>query len=130
MTRKMTLLAAAAALSLLGLGNPATVAAWADASLDTTVLALTGLTGFFILAPYSMVGGGVLALDAGGRRAAATAAGLLDGIGYLGATAAGYGIANVVGRTGWRGSFSAMAAAVSGCAVLALGLYVFVERRR
>ena len=38
-------------------------------------------TGFFILAPYSMVGGGVLALDAGGQKAAAPAAGILDSVG-------------------------------------------------
>jgi sugar phosphate permease len=126
----MALFLVGAGLSLLGLAHPAQVAAVLGAGSDTTVLALTGATGFFILAPYSMVGGGVLALDAGGREAAATAAGLLDAIGYLGATLAGWGVAEAVTHAGWSTSFAAMAAAVFACAGLSIALWIFVERRR
>jgi sugar phosphate permease len=126
----MALFLVGGALSLFGLARPAAVAAALGLGLDATTLALTGATGFFILAPYSMVGGGVLALDAGGREAAATAAGLLDAVGYLGATAAGYGVAQAVTRAGWSTSFAVMAAAVLACAALALVLWLAVERRR
>jgi OPA family glycerol-3-phosphate transporter-like MFS transporter len=126
----LTLFLVGGALCLFGLAHPAHVAARLSLPLETTVLGLTGATGFFVLAPYSMVGGGVLALDSGGREAAATAAGLLDAIGYLGATAAGYGVAEAVTRAGWATSFAAMAAAVLACALLAVVLWLFVERRR
>jgi sugar phosphate permease len=126
----MALFLVGGGLSLLGLAHPAAAAGAIGAPRDAMLLALTGATGFFILAPYSMVGGGVLALDAGGRDAAATAAGLLDGIGYLGATTAGYGVATAVARGGWEASFGAMAASVFGCAVLSVVLWWRVERRR
>jgi sugar phosphate permease len=117
-------------LSLLGLAHPAALAGRFGAPLDGTIVVLTGLTGFFVLAPYSMVGGGVLALDAGGRAAAATAAGLLDSVGYIGATAAGWGVARAVARMGWAPAFAIMAATVFGCAALSVALWWRVERRR
>jgi sugar phosphate permease len=126
----MTLFLVGGALSLLGLSRPAAVAAGSGLPFDLTVLLLTGATGFFILAPYSMAGGGVLALDSGGRQAAATAAGLLDGVGYLGATLAGSGVARLQGRSGWGASFALMAGGVLLSALLALALYLTVERRR
>ena len=51
----------------------------------------------------------VVALDFGGRRTAGTAAGLLDGVGYLAATLSGVGIAKVLVRSGWSLAYSAMA---------------------
>jgi sugar phosphate permease len=91
-------------------------------SQESLALVLVGVTGFFLLAPYSMVGGGVLACDAGGKEAAATAAGLLDGVGYVAAVLAGLGVAEVVMRAGWTTAYLAMAglsaASVIVCAVL------------
>ena len=117
-----------AGVSLLGLARPAAVAAACGLPLPATALALTGATGFFILAPYSMVGGGVLALDAGGQAAAATAAGLLDAVGYLGATLAGVGVAEAVAHLGWGPSFAVLGALVLGAAVLSLVLWLLTER--
>ena len=69
---------------------------------------LIGVTGFFLLGSYSLVGG-VAALDFGGRRTAGTAAGLLDGVGYLGATLAGRGVAEAVKNLGWGRTYAIMA---------------------
>jgi sugar phosphate permease len=74
----------------------------------TWAVVLVGAAGFFLLAPYSMIGGGVVALDFGGRRTSGTAAGLLDGVGYLGATASGVGVAQLVMNGGWTSAFSLM----------------------
>jgi sugar phosphate permease len=78
---------------------------------------LIGVTGFFLLGSYSLVGG-VVALDFGGRRTAGTAAGLLDGVGYLGATLAGRGVAEAVKGLGWGGAYAIMAATAAGGIVL------------
>ncbi len=99
-------------LSLLGLLELPRAVTFAQhfihPALDHDVLALifVASAGFFIFGPYSMVGGGVVALDFGGRGTAATAAGLLDGVGYVGASLAGIGVARVVVAHGWQ---SAMA---------------------
>ena len=89
----------------------------------TLAVPLTGLAGFCLLGPYSMVGGGVIALDFGGRHAAATAAGLLDGIGYLGASLAGVGVAAIVDHSGWAGAWNALAAMGALAVVLSVPLW-------
>ena len=66
---------------------------------------LFGCTGFFLFAPYSMIGGGVLALDMSSKCSAATAVSLLDFSGYCGASLAGYCIAKVVSIGGWSATF-------------------------
>lgn len=68
----------------------------------------TGFVGFCLLGPYTMVGGGIIALDFGGVEAAATAAGVLDGVGYLAASLAGVGVAKAVQEVGWADSFFAL----------------------
>lgn len=107
--------------SLLALGHLEVVSAWTGLDRGTAAVALVGITGFFLLGPYSLVGG-VVALDFGGRRTSGTAAGLLDGVGYLGATAAGYGVAALVVARGWSYAYSVMAA----LAVVGVGLCVFL----
>lgn len=92
----------------------------------TVGVALVGLCGFFLFGPYSMVGGGVVALDFGGRATAATAAGLLDSAGYLAATMAGFGVAQLVTSRGWSFTFLSMA----GLTAIALVLCLFVWSRR
>ena len=85
--------------------------------------ALVGAAGFFVFGPYSMIGGGVVALDFGGRQSAATAAGLLDGIGYLGASLAGVGVARVVATWGWSIAFDILAALAASAVFLTLPLW-------
>jgi sugar phosphate permease len=95
-------------ISLLALGHLETVASAVGLERSTAAMVLVGVVGFFLLGPYSLVGG-VVALDFGGRRTAGTAAGLLDGIGYLAATLSGVGIAKVLVQSGWGMAYSAMA---------------------
>ncbi|MEW6056386.1 MAG: MFS transporter [Bdellovibrionota bacterium] len=78
-------------------------------TLSNTAMLLIGGVGFFLLGPYSLVGG-VVALDFGGQKTAGTAAGLLDGVGYLAATLSGIGVATLVVRSGWSQVFFLMAA--------------------
>ena len=69
---------------------------------------LWGLCGFGLLGPYSLLGGAV-SVDVGGRQAAAVAAGLVDGVGYLvGSILGGVGAAAVVQSQGWPFAFGIM----------------------
>ncbi len=89
----------------------------------TVAFLLVGAAGFFVFGPYSMIGGGVVALDFGGTRSAATAAGLLDCVGYLGASMAGVGVARVVGAWGWSTAFDLLAGLAASAMVLTLPLW-------
>jgi OPA family glycerol-3-phosphate transporter-like MFS transporter len=80
---------------------------------------------FFLIAPYSFCSG-VIALDLGGKRAGATAAGLIDSAGYLGATLSGYGIGSVAQYHGWQAAFTALAA-VAGLTTLPALLYLALQ---
>lgn len=68
-----------------------------------------GMIAFCLLGPYSFLGG-AMALDFGGKRAGATISGVIDGVGYLGAAAAGDGIARLSVHLGWQGVYLALAA--------------------
>ena len=96
------------------------------------IAAMVGLLGFFVLAPYSMVGGGVFALDYGGRQAAGTAANLLDGVGYTASIFAGIGVGRLLTSASgdWRSVFSLMTWAVFGCAGLSVLLSLLGRTRR
>lgn len=110
--------------SLLGLAFlPRVSEGWEGVTPSTLAFGLVGLSGFCLLGPYSMVGGGVLALDFGGRRTAATAAGLLDAVGYLGAALAGVGVARVVSASGWGTAFSILAIVAASTLVLTVPLW-------
>lgn len=80
-------------------------------------LVLVAAAGFCLLGPYSLIGG-IFALDVGGARLAGTASGALDGAGYLAATLAGIGVAQVVVHSGWAVAYLAMA----GLALVAVAL--------
>ena len=110
-------------LSLVGLAHLGGLAAQVGMAPQTLALPLTGLVGFCLLGPYSMVGGGVVALDFGGKDAAATAAGLLDGVGYFGASLAGVGVAAVVEHSGWSGAWHCLAAMAGGSVLLCIPLW-------
>jgi sugar phosphate permease len=64
-----------------------------------------------------------MALDFGGKKAGATISGVIDGVGYLGAAAAGDGIARLSVHTGWQGVYLALAAVSLLAAVGAGRLY-------
>jgi sugar phosphate permease len=71
---------------------------------------LIGGVGLFLLGPYSLLAG-ALALDVSGDRGVATAAGIIDGAGYLGASAAGVVLGSFADRWGWSAAFDILAAA-------------------
>jgi sugar phosphate permease len=104
----MAMLMVGLVISLLGLGHVEMIANWIGISRSSVALGLVGTVGFFLLGPYSLVGG-VVALDFGGRKTSGTAAGLLDGVGYLAASLAGVGIANLLVHAGWALAYSLMA---------------------
>jgi OPA family glycerol-3-phosphate transporter-like MFS transporter len=90
---------------------------------QTATVALIGLVAFCLLGPYSYLGG-AFALDFGGARAGALASGLIDGIGYLGGSLAGSGVAHLAVAYGWQGVFMGLAAVAIASAVAAGGLYL------
>jgi sugar phosphate permease len=71
-------------------------------------LALLSLVAFLLIGPYSYLAGAI-SLDLGGKRGAATACGIIDGLGYLGGTLAGAGVAKVSVTLGWQGAFHVLA---------------------
>ena len=83
----------------LGLGSPSQMAA----------VALVSLVAFLIIGPYSFLAG-AMSLDFGGKQGAATASGVIDGVGYFGGVLAGDTMARVSIAFGWAGFFIALAA--------------------
>ncbi len=72
---------------------------------------LVGLVGFLMLGPYSYLAGAI-SLDLGGKQGGATACGIIDGVGYLGAMMAGDSVArlSVDANVGWPGTFKVLSA--------------------
>ncbi len=87
---------------------------------------LIGLVGFLMIGPYSYLAGAI-SLDLGGKQGSATACGIIDGVGYLGAILAGDSVARVSVVFGWPGAFKALA----GVALLTtLGAAAFFRMQR
>ena len=82
---------------------------------------------FWLLGPYSLLAGAI-ALDVGGRKGSATAAGLIDTCGYAGAVLSGYGVSRLVDRYGWVSAFTGFATVIGG-ALIAAVIYWRRERR-
>jgi phosphonate degradation associated HDIG domain protein len=91
-------------------------------------VAVLALTAFALIGPYSFCSG-AMALDFGGKRGGATAAGLIDGAGYLSAVASGFGVGALAERFGWPTAFGALAV-VAGLTLLCGLAYARGERRR
>ena len=68
-------------------------------SAMAAALVLAGLQ-FFINAGHSLIGGAA-SMDFGGRKAAATAAGLFDGMQYVAGSVVGYGMGTLLQSHGW-----------------------------
>lgn len=88
--------------------------AWAvdaGAAFRPLLIILLGLSGFFLLGPYSMSAGS-LSLDIAGPRAAGTCVGLVDGVGYLGGALAAWGVGALSDHHSWAQIFFLLACSV------------------
>lgn len=82
---------------------------------------LMALSGFFLLGPYSMPSG-CLTLDVAGKRAAASCAGILDGVGYLGGALSTYAAGQLSVIGGWSVVFYCMGFVALGATWSAWGM--------
>ena len=106
---------AASTVCLLGLAHtPGHASQW-------TPVVLVTLVGFLLLGPYSYLAG-AMSLDFGGKRGSATAAGIIDGVGYMAGWLSGDTVARITVRYGWKNAFLALAVAAFLTALVALVL--------
>jgi sugar phosphate permease len=89
---------------------------------------IIGLAGLFLLGPYSLLAGAIT-LDVAGKRGASTTAGIVDGVGYVGASLAAIVLGSVSKRHGWGAAFDVIAGVTGGALVLA-GLWWRASRPR
>ncbi|WP_156512682.1 MFS transporter [Planctomyces sp. SH-PL62] len=89
--------------------------------------AVVALIGFLLVGPYSFLAGAV-ALDFGGKKGSAAAAGIIDGVSYIGAMLSGLFMAKVSVAFGWSGAFAVLAlvALLTG----AVGIFFYWDQRR
>ena len=90
-------------------------------------VALVTLIGFLLLGPYSYLAG-AMSMDFGGKTGAGTAAGIIDGVGYLAAVLSGDTMARVTVKYGWRNAFLALACVCLLTAIVALILAISQHR--
>jgi OPA family glycerol-3-phosphate transporter-like MFS transporter len=81
------------------------------------------MVGFLLLGPYSYLAG-AMSLDFGGKRGSATAAGIIDGVGYLAGWISGDTVARVTVHYGWKNAFLALAGVALLTALVALALAI------
>lgn len=95
-------------------------------NLPLSLLAI-GATAFCLLGPYTLLAGAI-AMDMGGRKGSATAAGLIDTAGYAGGTLSGIAVGGLAESGGWAAVFNVMALLAAGVGVIAAAYCV--EHRR
>lgn len=86
-------------------------------------VALVALIGFLLLGPYSYLAG-AMSMDFGAETGSATAAGIIDGVGYLAGVLSGDTMARVTVKYGWRSAYLALAAICLLTAFIALILAI------
>jgi OPA family glycerol-3-phosphate transporter-like MFS transporter len=94
---------------------------------DWLPLLFISLVGLLLLGPYSFLAG-AMSLDAGGRKGAATAAGLVDAFGYVGGTLSLWLTGLLAQRVGWNGAFAVLALLAASTAVAA-GIFYWTQER-
>ena len=112
------LLSGAAAICLL-----AQVPAHSSPWIPVTLVAVIG---FLLMGPYSYLAG-AMSMDFGGETGSATAAGIIDGVGYLAGVLSGDTMARFTVLYGWRSSFLALGIT---CLVTALVAFVLAVQQR
>ncbi|PIQ23989.1 hypothetical protein COW36_05580 [bacterium (Candidatus Blackallbacteria) CG17_big_fil_post_rev_8_21_14_2_50_48_46] len=86
-----------------------TLMAGSGASGHLLIVIMLGLSGFFLLGPYSM-SSGALTLDIAGSKGAGSCTGLIDGVGYIGGALATWGAGLLSDILGWSQVFAILAA--------------------
>ena len=71
-----------------------------------------------------------MSLDFGGKRGSATAAGIIDGVGYMAGWLSGDTVARITVHYGWRDAFMVLAATALLTAMVALVLAVHQRIRK
>jgi len=88
---------------------------------------LVALVGFLLMGPYSYLAG-AMSMDFGGEKGSATAAGIIDGVGYLAGVLSGDTVARITVLYGWRNAFVALAIICVLTAIVALVLAISQRR--
>jgi sugar phosphate permease len=108
--------------------------ALAHAGVRSPIVATAGVAacGLFLLGPYSLLAGAV-SLDVASSegpsgRGAATAAGFIDAVGYVGASVSAFVLGSVSKRVGWTAAFDVVAA-VTALALLLAGAWSTLQAR-
>lgn len=97
----------------------------ADIRLSAILLCMLG---FLLIGPYSYLAGSI-SLDFGGKVGSATAAGWIDGVGYLGGVWAGKGMAKIAETNGWSGAMQTLAM-ISAATCIPTLLFFLMQARR
>ena len=92
------------------------------------VVGLVATIAFVLIGPYSLLAGAI-SLGFGGKKGSATAAGWIDGIGYIGGILSGNLIGSVAEHQGWDPAFHILAITAGISCVVSL-VYWFLERER
>lgn len=104
--------------------------AWTPSSANPWVaVSLVALTGFLLLGPYAYLSGAI-SLDFGGKRGSASAAGIIDGVGYLAGYLSGDAVARITVAFGWENAFLSLAGVAFFTAVVALVLVIHQHKRK
>src|SRR5205085_10684197 len=90
---------------------------------------LISAVAFTLIGPYSYLAG-ALSLDFGCKQGSATAAGIIDGVGYLGGVLAGDSMARISVTYGWQGAFNTLAGVGLLSSLAAIGFLVNQRRLR
>jgi OPA family glycerol-3-phosphate transporter-like MFS transporter len=90
-------------------------------------VALVAVVGFAVIGPYSYLAG-AMALDFGGKQAAATSSGIIDGVGYMGGVLSGDAVARLSLAAGWQGAFVVLGV-VTAFSSLAAAYFWVLQRR-
>ena len=122
---RVALVVPAMALCAIALGALAVGTARHDLMLSMLAI---GATAVCLLGPYTLLTGAI-AMDMGGRKGSATAAGLIDTAGYVGGTLSGFAVGRLADTRGWASVFGVMAALAVGVMAIAIG-YCVEHRRR
>ncbi len=92
--------------------------------LDVVLFSLVAL---FLIGPYTFLAG-AMSMDLAGKTGCSTAAGFVDGVGYVGAAVSSYSMGVIAQRLGWDSVFLILAL-LAGVTLVIAGLFYRLTRR-